>query len=520
MRFGFAIVAAARALRRRVRAAHPEDSVTDTVLIPGYRVLRPLGVGGMASVYLAVQESLDREVALKVMAPALAANQEFTERFLKEGRITARLSHPNLVTVFDIGQHGTIYYLAAEFIPGGTLRDKLNQGISLAESIDVVRDVAHGLHYAHDAGFVHRDVKPGNVLFRLNGTAVLADFGIAKSMDGKTMATQIGSSIGTPHYMSPEQAKAEKVDGRSDLYGLGAMLFELLTGRPPYDAGDPFTIALMHVTHPVPQLPAELAWLQSLIDGLMAKDPDSRFPSGEAFVAAVDKLLATAPEAAALHAAPDARKRVAPRLTRTDQQRQVAKPAAAPQAGESAPQSASQRTRSPLLAVAAVAVLALAGIGIWLARGTDAPPGVPPVVESPPVDRPTTPAPVDSPNVEVPVTDLTNTGAVPDDVPGLLARAREYVRIGLVERGRRLASPPGDNAIDLFLRVQSIDRDNADARAGLDQVAAFYESKAKAAYDRGIYNSSMVLAEEGLRAAPGNASLLRLVEDSRRALGQ
>ena len=250
--------------------------MTDIVSIPGYRVIRPLGVGGMASVYLALQESLDREVALKVLAPALAANQEFTDRFLKEGRITAKLSHPNLVTVFDIGQHGTIYYLAAEYIPGGTLREKLTAGISIAESLDVVRDVAHGLHYAHEMGFVHRDVKPGNVLFRLNGTAVLADFGIAKSMDGKTMATQIGSSIGTPHYMSPEQARAEQVDGRSDLYGLGAMLFELLVGTPPYDAGDPFTIALMHVTHPLPKLPADLSWLQVLIDGLMAKSPAER----------------------------------------------------------------------------------------------------------------------------------------------------------------------------------------------------------------------------------------------------
>ena len=119
--------------------------MTETVHIPGYRVIRPIGIGGMASVYLAVQESLDREVALKVMSPALAANHEFTERFLKERRITARLSHPNLVTVFDIGQHGTHYYLAAEYIPGGTLRDKLNQGISVAEALDVVRDVAHGL---------------------------------------------------------------------------------------------------------------------------------------------------------------------------------------------------------------------------------------------------------------------------------------------------------------------------------------------------------------------------------------
>ncbi len=493
--------------------------MSEPVSIPGYRVLRPLGVGGMASVYLAVQESLDREVALKVMAPALAANQEFTDRFLKEGRITARLSHPNLVTVFDIGQHGTIYYLAAEYIPGGTLRDKLTQGISVAESLDVVRDVAHGLHYAHEAGFVHRDVKPGNVLFRINGTAVLADFGIAKAMDGSTMATQIGSSIGTPHYMSPEQARAEKVDGRSDLYGLGAMLFELLTGKPPYDAGDPFTIALMHVTHPVPQLPPPVQWLQPLIDRMMAKDPAARFATGEEFAAGLDKLLASAPEAAALRDAPEARKKVAPRLSRTDQQRRVAEAARAKSAAGAA-DAADGATQRPawLLPVAAAAALTLVAIGGWAVFGGK-PAERPDAVATPEPIRPAEPLVDDTPS-EVPVTDLTSSGIGEGDLAATLAKAREYVRIGLVERGRRLSSPPGDNAIDLFLRVQALDRDNAEARAGLEQIAQFYESKSKAAFDRGIYEGSLVLAEEGLRAEPGNPSLQRLVEDSRRALGR
>jgi hypothetical protein len=491
--------------------AVPEDIVSETVSIPGYRVIRPLGVGGMASVYLAVQESLDREVALKVMAPALAANQEFTERFLKEGRITARLSHPNLVTVFDIGQHGTLYYLAAEFIPGGTLRDKLNQGLSVAEALDVVRDVAHGLHYAHESGFVHRDVKPGNVLFRLNGTAVLADFGIAKSIDGSTMATQVGSSIGTPHYMSPEQAKAEKVDGRSDLYSLGAMLFELLTGKPPYDASDPFTIALMHVTHPVPQLPDDVKWLQPLIDRLMAKDPGARYPTGEAFAAAVDQLLSTAPEARAL-SENTGRRRAAPRLTRTDQQRQVASP---PDRAASA--GASSRPAWTLPAGAA-AVLLLA-VGGWLALGGK--PAPQPAPAPAPVAEPVAPAPqpVEPPS-EVPVTDLTGGAAGPQDVAGLLATAQEYVRTGIVERGRRLAAPPGDNAIDLYLRVLQLEPGNASAEAGLQQIADYYESKSKAAFDRGSYAGSMVLAEEGLRARPGDPRLAKLVEDSRRALGQ
>ncbi|MBK6436104.1 MAG: serine/threonine protein kinase [Rhodanobacteraceae bacterium] len=201
--------------------------VLHSVDISGYRILRSLGEGGMASVYLAMQESLDREVALKVMAPALAENAEF-DRFLKEGRLAAKLSHPNLVTVYDIGQHNGLYYLAQEFIPGGTLRERMGTVMPVPATLDVIRDIALGLAYAHEKGVVHRDVKPANVLFRANGTAVLADFGIAKAMNSNTMATQAGNSIGTPHYMSPEQARAEKVDGRSDLYSLGAMMYELL----------------------------------------------------------------------------------------------------------------------------------------------------------------------------------------------------------------------------------------------------------------------------------------------------
>ncbi|NJN00870.1 MAG: serine/threonine protein kinase [Aquincola sp.] len=189
------------------------------IAIPGYRILRTLGQGGMASVFLAVQESLDREVALKVMAPALAASPEFAERFLKEGKLTAKLQHPNVVTIHDIGVHNGIYYLSAEFIPRGTLKERItDEGLSVGEALNVLSDIAHGLDYAHEKGVVHRDVKPGNVLFRKDGRAVLADFGIAKAMDGGTSSTMAGMSVGTPDYMSPEQLRGEDVDGRTDLY--------------------------------------------------------------------------------------------------------------------------------------------------------------------------------------------------------------------------------------------------------------------------------------------------------------
>jgi len=283
--------------------------MTDNVQVPGYKLLQKIGEGGMATVYLAMQESLDREVALKIMSPVLAANETFREQFLKEGRIAAKLTHPHLMTVHDIGSENGIYYLASEYLPAGTLRDRM-QRLNVAEILEVVRDVASGLSYAHEMGFVHRDVKPGNIMFRSNGSAVLADFGIAKAIKSVSAATMAGNAIGTPDYMSPEQAQATPVDGRSDLYSLGAVLFECLSGRKPYQAGDAYAVALMHVTDPVPKLPEKLAWLQPLIDGMMAKQPDQRFATGDEFIAACDRLLTANPQMdAAMREARTARKR-------------------------------------------------------------------------------------------------------------------------------------------------------------------------------------------------------------------
>lgn len=337
--------------------------------IPGYRIVSPLGVGGMASVYLAVQESLDRHVALKVLAPALAADRQFAQRFLKEGQITARLNHPHLLTVFDIGQHGAIFYLAAEYLPGGTLGDRIEQGIGVAESLAVVCDVARGLHFAHAAGFVHRDVKPGNVMFRANGDAVLADFGVAKAMSGGTAVTTAGSWIGTPRYMSPEQINSAAVDGRSDLYSLGVMLFELLTGKLPYQAAEPLAVALMHLSHPLPQLPPALAWLQPSIDGLMAKDANARFASGEEFVAAVERLLAQTPEGMALGSALEAGQRAAYQRSPVDREQPGARPQtvsealpASRQAGSEPIPSNAQASQRRIVLVAIVATLVLLAI--------------------------------------------------------------------------------------------------------------------------------------------------------------
>jgi hypothetical protein len=460
--------------------------VIDQVQIPGYRVLRTLGVGGMATVYLAEQESLEREVALKVMAPVLAANADFCQQFLKEGRITAKLSHPNLVTIHDIGSHRGIYYMASEYLSAGSLRDRMSGPLAIADALKVARDIASGLAYAHSMGFVHRDVKPGNILFRANGTAVLADFGIAKAMTTVSSATIAGTAIGTPDYMSPEQAQATPVDGRTDLYSLGAVLYEMLTGGKPYSATDPYAVALRHVTDPVPSLPEALAWLQPMIDRMMAKDREQRFATSEAFMAECDALLRVHPEAAPAQAM-----RFAAKTPSTDRGRAGA--------------TKGRRRLAP--AAAAAAAVFVAAVVAWRMQHPSASPGPAPgptVVPPPPPALPVEP-PADT-------NAAGSLGAV--DTPTLLVRAGSYLQQGLASGdGRHLAFPDGDNAIDLFREALRRDPGNAVATQGLAQIAAFYEKSARSMLERGLDSTGADLVDKGLRAQPDNAGLRKLKAD-------
>jgi serine/threonine-protein kinase PpkA len=257
----------------------------DSISIPGYRIQKEIGHGGMATVYLAVQESLNRRVALKVMAPALSADRNFSERFLKEARTVAQLSHPNILSIYDIGVSGYHHYIAMEYISGGDLKAKIAQGLSPASALGILKQMAAALCHAHERGFVHRDIKPENILFREDGSCVLTDFGIARAVGSNTRMTGTGMSIGTPHYMSPEQARGKEVDGRSDLYSLGVVFYEMLTGRVPFDADDTFAVGLMHINDPIPDLPAGFDRYQPFIDHLLAKEAEERFSSAQALLA-------------------------------------------------------------------------------------------------------------------------------------------------------------------------------------------------------------------------------------------
>ena len=280
-----------------------EDVRAEPFDIPGYRLVRWLGRGGMADVYLAIQLSLGRHVAVKVLATARTPSDDVVTRFEQEARIIARLDHPHIVGIFDVGRtsKGQLYYTMPH-MPNGHLaaRDLTNDQNAV---IDVVRAICHALAYAHEQGIVHRDVKPENVLFDKLSRPLLADFGIAISNVGQIRVTREGATLGSAAYMSPEQARGRPLDGRSDIYSLGVVCYECLTGKLPFSGEDSMSVALAHVEQPVPHLPPTRMHWQSFVEKAMAKNPDARFQSAQEMLDALDivekRIAMIAPIAAA-----------------------------------------------------------------------------------------------------------------------------------------------------------------------------------------------------------------------------
>lgn len=262
--------------------------------VPGYDIEALLGKGGMATVYKARQQSFAREVALKVLNPNLGSDGDFTQRFMQESLIVARLHHSHIVQVYDVGQFDRYSYLCMEYLSGGDLAKKLARGLPLKETIIIIKQLASALDFAHRRNIIHRDIKPENILFREDGAAVLTDFGVAKELQASSEFTQTGLVIGTPKYMSPEQISGEEVDHRADLYALGVVFYRCLTNYVPFNGKDMMTTAYLQHHEPVPKLPEVVSCFQPLINHMLAKEANLRVQSGNEVVEALEDIQRSA----------------------------------------------------------------------------------------------------------------------------------------------------------------------------------------------------------------------------------
>ncbi|MCO6472149.1 MAG: protein kinase [Melioribacteraceae bacterium] len=253
-----------------------------------YEIVKEVGRGGMAIIYKAIQKNLEREVALKVLPQHFTHDEEYLSRFHRESQEVAKLSHPNIITIYDEGEKNGTHFLAMEFLYGKDLQEKIKENGKLSPEfvVSTTVKIADALDYLHSKGLVHRDIKSSNIFITDEGRPVLMDFGIARTT-GQTKLTQAGTIMGTPEYMSPEQAEGKELDGRSDLYGLGAVMYEALTGEVPFKADNPLTVIRKILDEP-PQ-PARKSnssvpkWLDELILISLSKNPNERFQRGKAF---------------------------------------------------------------------------------------------------------------------------------------------------------------------------------------------------------------------------------------------
>jgi serine/threonine-protein kinase len=279
------------------------DSLIDTLFDGRYMIVRKLGAGGMADVYLAEDQELGRRVAIKILNSRHANDAQFIERFRREAKNAAALNHPNIVSIYDRGEAEDTYYIAMEYLDGRTLKELVvGRGPAPVNvAVEYVRQILSGLRFAHRHGIVHRDIKPHNVLVDREGRVKVTDFGIARA--GTSQMTEAGSIVGTAQYLSPEQARGTEVDQRSDLYSLGVVLYELLTGQTPFDGDTPVEIAMKHLSA-TPRPPSQIRHdvpreLDMVVMRALAKDPAARYQSADEMEADLERVLRGAPVAAA-----------------------------------------------------------------------------------------------------------------------------------------------------------------------------------------------------------------------------
>jgi len=259
------------------------------VSVQGYRVVSKIGRGGSSVVYLAERESDKQQVVLKILDASAGLDEVLLQRFVQEFDIISSIDHPNVVKIYDRGFSDRHAYIAMEYFPNGSLVEVISQGLNGRQALSLLAQVASALREVHNRGIIHRDIKPGNLMARADGSIVLADFGIAKRLDDNMGRTRHGELYGTPYYVSPEQIEGNPATAQSDIYSLGLIFHEMLTGRRPFEADSVSSLIALHISAPRPRLPEPLAEYQAILDRMIAVDPRKRYKSAEELIEGIDQ---------------------------------------------------------------------------------------------------------------------------------------------------------------------------------------------------------------------------------------
>jgi serine/threonine protein kinase len=471
--------------------------------VPGFQIQETIGAGGMATVYLALQESLGRPVVLKTLHMADAPSESYAERFLNEARIIAALRHPHIITIYDVGRTDELLYIAMEHVEGGDLAARIRQGISPEQALDIVVKIASALECAHDEGVIHRDVKPANILFRGDGTPVLSDFGIAKKLAVDSELTANDTIVGSPVYMSPEQAEGTALDARTDVYSLGIIFYEMLTGRRPYAGDSAIRIILQHLQGPVPSLPAELQRFQPFLERMVCKSREERFPDAAALVQATKELQAA--ERMAHGADLPGEPEVATATLVTADGQQLAVPWLA--------RPEPRRLHTLLSSLA----LFVAGFGTFYVYTE--------MLKIPEIVRPPQPETVQvgPPQMSSRLVEQTlmrgtqptsySEGRPPPSTPEPLRQDVIKALVWLAENSLKeghLTHPPADNAHYYYSRLLALDPGNEQAEEGFHRIAERYAVLAEQEYAHKHYKQAQAYITLGLQVQPDHHGLLTL----------
>ena len=439
--------------------------------IAGYEIHYKIGSGGMATVYRASQRSLGRDVAIKVLKWESDDDDQLVQRFKKEGRILAQLLHTNIVTIYDVGiSEDKKLFISIEYLTGGTLTDRINLGLSFDSAIQIARAIANALGYAHERGIVHRDVKPSNIMFRHDGTPVLTDFGVARVLESKTAYTMEGLTVGSPGYMSPEQAMGESATSQSDLYSLGVVIYEMLVGQRLYQAENPISVAMKHVNEPIPKLPKQYAYLQPVLNRLLAKKSADRYKNTHEFLKALDAIVPS--DTRTQPKTPGDFDNLGLLEFTTGKFRSLFK---------------NQRIRWPIFVVIISIIILLIAIFYVVSRKF-----------------------VDQSEImesAMPV-DPAEQARRNQQIATLLKLADAQRKIGLLAGDSK-----GDNAEATYRQILIFDPGNAQALAGLEAIANEYARRARQRLSANALPESLQQIELGLAASPQHRELLRLRQE-------